>query len=153
MNAINRHATTTAIRPPASAPDPSASMTFFDSVSRTSFTDASRSDSSVSGQKVFAISSEPGAFITDAASRYSSGAPSREYPIKVDPATDAKPPDIHANSSDLVSFGIYGLTTSGASDCPRKITVEAKTDSTFEVPIMNFSAEPTYSTKYCTTRR
>ena len=53
-------------------------MTFLDSVSRTSRTEASRSDSSVSGQKAFAMISEPGAFMIDAASRYSRGAPSRE---------------------------------------------------------------------------
>ena len=50
---------------------------------------------------------------------------------------------MQVNSSDLVSLGRYGLITSGASDCPRKITVEAHTDSTFDVPRMNFRAVPT----------
>ena len=69
MKAMSRQPTITARWPPVRAPRASASMTFTDSVSRTSRTDASRSDSSVSGHRPFAISSEPGAFITAAARR------------------------------------------------------------------------------------
>ena len=43
--------------------------------------------------------------------------------------------------------------TSGASLCPRKITVAANTDSTLEVPMILFSAVPTTWTKTWITRK
>lgn len=99
--AMSRPPTVTAILPPAMAPRPMASMALADSSSRTARTSilpgevvptdrcSSRSvapgctvESSgsgvESGHMILAISSPAGAFITVAASRYSSGAPSNE---------------------------------------------------------------------------
>ena len=78
MEAIRSAPTITAIRPPARAPRAVASITLADSVSRTSRTTASLSERSVSGSIVLVTHSAPGAFITLAASRYGSGAPSSE---------------------------------------------------------------------------
>ncbi len=76
MMAMSRQPMVTAILPLDIAPLPTASMMFFDSVSRTSFTVASTSDFLVSGISPLATSREPGAFMMDAASRNSNGAPS-----------------------------------------------------------------------------
>ena len=76
MKAMSRQPMVTAILPPDIAPLPTASMMFFDSVSRTSFTVASTSDFLVSGISPLATSRESGAFMMDAASRNSNGAPS-----------------------------------------------------------------------------
>ena len=69
MNAISRQPTITAIRPPLMAPLPIASIRFLDSVSRTFSVFTEATEVSVSGMRALATSREPGAFITDAASK------------------------------------------------------------------------------------
>ena len=60
---------------------------------------------------------------------------------------------MHANSSERVSLLRYGLIMSGASLWPRKITVDANTDSILDVPMILFSAVPNTCTKTWMTRR
>ena len=61
---------------------------------------------SVSGSISLAINRPPGAAIKLAASRYSNGTPSATYPAMTEPAMDAIPPTITANSSERVMPGM-----------------------------------------------
>ncbi len=55
-----------------------------------------------SGRMILAISNAPGAAMKLAAIKYSSGAPSSEYPTSTDPATVDRPPTITANRPERV---------------------------------------------------
>ena len=83
----------------------------------------------VSGMMILAISKPPGAAIKLAANRYFISTPIPAYPAMTEPAIEANPPTIMANSSERVICGIKGLTTRGASVWPTNILAAADMDS------------------------
>jgi len=110
---------------------------------------SSKAFASLSGNIILAIISPAGAAIKLAEIRYSSGIPISEYPTKTEPETEATPPTITVNNSDVDSLLIYGFIKRGDSVCDKNIFAAADKVSSLDVPRSLAKAPPIIFTINC----
>ena len=91
--------------------------------------------------------------MNEAARRYGIGTPSAAYPARIEPAVEAAPLVITANSSAPVSAARKGRRATAISLCPMKMVTTAENDSIGEVPSSFRKPAPRNRANACITPR